>query len=73
MTQPKARKVFPEDEWEPDVDYNPAPGEHYYDQIILSKLPKTVKKLEVFRAELDHKLASLKRKYLEEIELNKGT
>ena len=57
---------------EPDVEYNPAPGEHYYDQIILSKLPKMVNKLKAFRDELDQKLSDLKQKYMEEIELNRS-
>lgn len=55
-----------------DEDYNPPMGEHYYDQIILSKLPKSIKKLEGSRKELTDKIDALKLTYLQEIEQNKS-
>jgi hypothetical protein len=55
-----------------DEDYDPAPGEHYYDQIILSKLPKTIKKLDAYKHELTAQVESLKQDYLDEIEAMKS-
>jgi len=49
------------------------PGEHYYDQIVLSRLPKERKKLIQYRNELADSLHKLKKTYMDEIDKNKSS
>jgi len=69
-----AGKDIDEDWYDPqyeNIKYEP--GEHYYDQIILSKLPKNVKKLNELSKEVSERIDELKEMYLQEVEINKSS
>lgn len=46
-------------------------GQHYYDKVIMAKLPSHKKKLEVMVKELDKKIALYKNEYYSELKENK--
>lgn len=48
------------------------PGEHYYDKILFSKLPKGKNALDALIMKIDEKVSEYQEEYIKSIELNKG-